>query len=281
MIDTHAHLCPPHFDESRVPELVQEAIDRGVSHIVGVSENLEEASWLLNSSIPGLECAVGLHPVYVSRLSMEEVHSELESMRDLIRLNGEKIIAIGEVGLDFTPMTVGFPLKPGKEQLPHRTYRAESEIAAIKEVQLVAFRETLKIANEFDLPCTIHSRNAEKYVIQILREVKPRNHSIVLHAFSGKVAVAVSALDLGVYFSIPPSIVRSAELQELVKNLPVERLLLESDSPALAPVAGETNVPANLRLVVEEISKVKGLGMEDVLKITIENTKRVFKTLLS
>ncbi len=128
MFDTHAHLCPPHFSESEIPNLVQEARTKGVTHILGVSENLIEARWLLERRIPGLECAVGLHPAYVSTLTRQQVEAELLMMREMVQTYRDRVVAIGEIGLDFTPMVVGFPLKPGKDKLPHRTYRNEERL---------------------------------------------------------------------------------------------------------------------------------------------------------
>lgn len=167
---------------------------------------------------------------------------------DYIRSISNKLVAIGEVGLDW------FPKK--------------------KENQIDEFLKYINLAKELNLPLIVHSRSAGKYALKILLDNEAEK--VVMHAFDGNSKAAKVAADNGYFFSIPPSIVRSEQKQKLVKNIPLKNLLLESDAPALGPVRGKTNFPENVKISAEEIARIKGIDLKTVDDLTTKNTKMLF-----
>lgn len=246
LVDAHAHLYGEAFRED-LREVLNRALEAGVRVVLAVSESLEDAEEILALSErhPNIKPCAGLHP----ELADPE---ELGEMISFIRQHSSLIVAIGEVGLDY--------------------WVAKDQKA--KEIQREILAEQVSLALELGLPLNVHSRSAGRYTIEFLRDLGARY--VLLHAFDGKTSAAKLGLDMGYYFSIPPSSVRSAQKQKLIRYLPVDRLLLESDSPVLGPVVGERNEPANIRFALEEICRIKRLKPEDVARITTENARRLF-----
>jgi TatD DNase family protein len=193
---------------------------------------------------------VGLHPW---RARLEALPAILALIRELHAKNA--LIAIGEIGLDFQPWIVAD--------------------VADKATQLAVFRAQVALAVELDLPCNIHSTNAGHHCLDILRELGA--HRAVMHAFDGRAYYAKQAIaDLdAVFFSVPPCIVRSPVLQKLVARLPLSRLLLESDAPALGPVKGARNVPANICVSIASIARAKGVSADAVVAATTNNAHQL------
>ena len=243
MVDVHCHLTAPEF-EGRVESIVSEARSSGVEALITSGQGLQDSLKALElASIDGVYASLGVPPY--------ELGDHVEVM-ELIRRNRGRVVAVGEVGLDY--------------------WRAGRETW---EVQRRVFRDFIHLARELDLPLVIHSRSAGKYAIEILLE--ERAERVVMHAFDGAASHAVRAAEHGIMFSIPPSIARSPQKQKLVKRVPLENLLLESDAPALAPSPGEINHPRNVRVSVEWVSRLKGLDVEKVAEALWENTFRVFE----
>lgn len=265
-IDCHAHVYPPLFPEDEIKSIQQRAWDDGVRAIVTVPETLEDAEKVLQLSkaYPLLKPCAGIHPVQpipnhndpntpaCRSVAMEEVYPMLE----FIRQHHQDLVAIGEIGLDFSP----------------HVFRGNEEES--KEIQRNVFREQLKLAKELDLPVNVHSRSAGHYCIEEL--VHLGIQKALLHAFDGKAGHALKGAEHGYFFSVPPSIVRSPQMQKLVKQVPIQNLVLETDSPALPPIAKETNYPWNVSISCAEIARIKGMGVEEVADIMMENTKRLF-----
>jgi len=164
---------------------------------------------------------------------------------EFIRSISGKIVGIGEVGLDWFPKR--------------------------REEQIGPFKEYIALAKELDLPIVVHSRSAGKHAIALLEECGAER--VIMHAFDGNSVVALKAAGSGYFFSIPPSIVRSEQKQKIVAALPLDSLLLESDAPALGPVRGETNVPANVKISAAEIARIKGTTLGEVERVTTGNAK--------
>jgi TatD DNase family protein len=246
LADTHAHICDPVFDADRT-EVLDRAARTGIHGIVCVGENLSDARKNIDLAriYPILKPAAGLYP---TRLDMVEC----EQMLAFIRKHRSRLIAIGEVGLDF------WMVKDKKGRL----------------LQQEIFARFISLAIELDLPLNVHSRSAGRYAVDLL--VVHGARRVQLHAFDGKIGAAQPAVEAGYGFSVPPSVVRSRQKQKLVKNLPMESLLVETDSPVLAAEPGVRNEPANLSVAIRSIAEIKGLAESEVLRSVIENTRRIY-----
>ncbi|XP_066034402.1 putative deoxyribonuclease TATDN3 isoform X2 [Chamaea fasciata] len=243
-VDCHCHLAAPCFQQD-VAAVVRAAEQAAVSALVVVSERAGEFRSVveLSERFPGfvLPC-LGVHPV--QEVSPEEQRSvtlkDLDAALPLIELYKDRLVGIGEVGLDFTPRFASTDeQKEGQRQV------------LIKQIEL---------ARRLDLPLNVHSRSAGRPTINLLKEQGATR--VLLHAFDGKPSVAMEGVKAGYYFSIPPSIVRS-EQQKLVKQLPLENMCLETDSPALGPEKQEKSLGLVLvqgltLLTAQEIQDVKG-----------------------
>ena len=252
IIDSHAHLADPSFDGDR-EEVIQRAVDLGVVAIVTVSETCADAVRTLSlaSRHPLLKPAAGLYP---TALDMDQV----EEMVGLIHKERERIVAIGEVGVDYWAV------------------KDEGE----RDIQRRIFIKFIRLANELALPVNVHSRSAGKEAIRLLLESGAQR--VQLHAFDGKWGSALTAVDAGYFFSIPPSVVRSRQKQKLVKQMPLRSLLVETDSPVLGPSPHERNEPSHIVSAVDAIAEIKGLKREKVIEAVYENTLRLYgETLLS
>lgn len=246
IIDTHTHLDDILFRFDRSNVLVESRAS-GVIGIVTVSENLKGAQINLKLSKvhPELLPAAGLFPGVVDTKQAEEVEN-------FIVKNSKKLIAIGEVGLDYKVVE-------DKQQ---------------REAQREIFSRFVELAEEMDLPLNVHSRLAGKEAIDILTQKQAKQ--VQLHTYDGSTADAMKAVEAGYYFSIPPSIVYSEQKQNLVKKLPLDSILLETNSPVLGPDPDKRNVPANIRIVAETIAKLKNEPLDTVLLVTLSNTYKLY-----
>jgi TatD DNase family protein len=143
-----------------------------------------------------------------------------------------------------------------------------------REIQQEIFRSFVALSSELALPLNVHSRSAGRQTISILLECSATR--VQLHAFDGRFATAVPALEAGFFFSVPPSIVRSEQKKKLVKKLPLASLLVETDSPVLGPVPQTRNEPANAPIAVKAIAELKGLSEAAVMEALEENTRRLY-----
>ncbi len=246
LVDVHAHLYGEAF-AGDMEQVFLRARRAGLSCILAVSETLEDAEEILDLSRnePMVKPCAGLHP----EAAGEE---ELEGMLLFIRNHSTELVALGEVGLDF--------------------WVAKDERA--REMQRKVLSAQVALALELDLPLNVHSRSAGKHTIELLRQLGAQK--VLLHAFDGRASSAALGLEAGYYFSMPPSLVRSPQKQKLVRHLPLERLLLESDSPVLGPTVQDRNEPANLRVTCSEIARIKGVSEEEVARITTQNAQKLF-----
>lgn len=246
LVDVHAHLYDEAFERD-LQEVIDRAKRRGVLAVLTVSETLEEAQQILSLAkrYPIIKPCAGLYPTILDTEAAEK-------MAAFIRQHREELVAIGEVGLDYWRV---------KDDAGRKTQR---EILA----------RHIALGKELDLPLNVHSRSAGRYAIALLREHSAQR--VLMHAFDGKAAAAMAGVEAGYYFSIPPSVVRSPQKRRMVKHLPLERLLLESDSPVLAPSKNERNEPQNVWLACAQIATIKGLNIKEVAEVTTENARRLF-----
>jgi len=251
LVDTHTHLCDPVFDEDR-GKVLEAAARAGVGAIIAVSEDLNDArrNLELADSYRMIRPAAGLYPTL---LDIELA----EKMEGFIRRHRTRLVAIGEVGLDY------WMAKEPKD----------------KDLQRGIFERFIRLAEELDLPLNVHSRSAGRHAVELL--LASGAERVQMHAFDGKAAAAMPAVEAGYFFSIPPSVVRSRQKQKLLQRLPLESLLVETDSPVLGPEPGARNVPANVTVSIRAIAEIKGLSPEAVIEQVIENTRRLYGDLAS
>ncbi|KAM4695031.1 putative deoxyribonuclease tatdn3-B [Discoglossus pictus] len=262
LVDCHCHLSAADFDHD-IDQVLEEAKKVGLQGLVAVAEHSGEFEKLIQLSkrYQGLVFpCLGVHPVQGTAPDPQRSATlkDLEDALPLIELYKDELVAIGEVGLDFTP----------------RIASTDDQ----KEEQRQVFIRQIDLAKRLDLPLNVHSRSAGRPTINLLKEQGAVK--VLLHAFDGKPSVAMEGVKAGYYFSIPPSIIRSEQKQKLVKQLPLENMCLETDSPALGPEKQVRNEPKNLVFAAEYIAKVKGVTLEEVIGITTNNAIRLFPKLL-
>ena len=238
LIDVHCHLTAPEF-EGRGKEIIEKSVETGVKAIITSGLGYEDGLKALKIS--------DYRIVYPSLGMSPYMLEGYEQVMELIRMESKRIVAIGEVGLDY------WHIKDDEG----------------RDRQRRVFREFIELSKELDLPLVIHSRSAGKYALEILFEMKAER--VIMHAFDGAAKYAVRAIEKGYMFSIPPSIARSQQKRNLVKRIPLENLLLESDSPVLSPIAGQINYPWNIIVSAEWIGRIKGTSVEKVIEITGRN----------
>jgi TatD DNase family protein len=253
IVDTHAHLCDSAFDPDRAAVL-DRARDAGVAAVVCVGEGLEDArrNLALAEEHPLMLPAAGLYP---GRFDGEEA----KALLDLIYGERSRLVAVGEVGLDRW-LTKRVPV--GEQPL-------------LEQRQLELFLRFVDLAVRLDLPLNVHSRSAGRQTIGALLQRGARR--VQMHAFDGKSSTARPAVEAGYFFSVPPSILRSRQKQKLVGHLPLDCLLVESDSPVLGPEAGARNEPANAAVALRAIAEIKELPVERVAEAVARNTSRLYR----
>jgi len=246
LIDAHAHMSDKAFGTD-LETVLQAAAEAGVVGIVTVSENLKDAEQVLELAerFPLLKPCAGLYP---NILDLEAA----EAVVAFIRAHGDRVVGIGEVGLDH------WVVKETKEW----------------EVQEQTLAKFVALSEELDLPLNIHSRSAGRHTVRFLRQHGARK--VLLHAFDGKASAALEGIEAGYYFSIPPSVVRSRQKQKLLEHLPLDRLILETDSPVLGPDPAARNEPRNVLVSCQAIAAAKGVSIEEVARVTTENVRRLF-----
>lgn len=247
LFDTHAHLCDPAFDGDR-GEVLERARDAGVESIIAVGETLQDAraNLALAHDYPWIiRPAAGLFPTILDL-------DQAESLAQWIRRHVEELIAIGEVGLDHWKV----------------------EEPEDREIQRQVFERFVELAMELDLPLNVHSRSAGAPAIELLLQCGARR--VQLHAFDGRAAKAQPAIEAGFFLSVPPSVVRSRQKQKLVRQVPLQNLLLETDSPVLGREPGERNEPANLGLSLQAVAELKGVHREAVVEAVRDNSLRLY-----
>ncbi|XP_068194845.1 tatD DNase domain containing 3-like isoform X2 [Antennarius striatus] len=261
-VDCHCHISAGDFDKD-IDDVIENSKQAGLVALLAVAEHAGEFEKIIELSqrFRGfIFPCLGVHPV--QQVSPEQQRGaslqDLDAAIPIIEKYKDHLVAIGEVGLDFTPRYV--TSDDGKEN---------QRQVLIRQAQ---------IAKELDLPLNVHSRSAGRPTIHLLKEQGVEK--ALLHAFDGKPSVAMEGVKAGYLFSIPPSIIRS-EQQKLVKQLPLENICLETDAPALGPEKQVRNEPRNICISAEYISKIKGVSLQTVMDVTTQNALRLFPKLKS
>lgn len=247
LIDTHVHLDDARFDPDRL-DVIGRAKESGVKMVL-MSTRLESAPRVLELARDhGANCAVGVHPNCANSLD-DHLESKLESLSRF-----PEVVAIGEIGLDY-----------------YRDYVTPSQ-------QHAALRRQLALAVDLDLPVVLHNRESTKDLLAILKEFPTLRG--VFHSFLGDITQAEAFLERGFYLGIggPLTFKKNEPLRQTVRQLPLERLLVETDSPFLtpAPHRGKRNEPAYVRYVAQTLAQVKGLTFEEVTQATTQNSRVLF-----
>lgn len=258
MIDTHAHIDFPDFNNMRA-NLLRRFFEAGGEAIINVGCDMESSkrSIYLAEENQNVFAAVGIHP-HDANLADEDNLKLLEEL-----LQKQKTVAMGEIGLDFFKEPNFSP-----------------------QTQEHAFRRQIEIAELHQKPIIIHCREAYTEVLKILKSYKTSNWNGVLHCFTASPDIAQEFLNLGFYIGFTGVITYYKKdskdeffLIETIKNIPLNRILVETDAPYLSPVPhrGEINEPLFVKYVIEKIAEIRGLSISELEKITSENAKRLFR----
>ena len=252
LIDTHTHLDDARYNDDR-DTMIARAREAGVSTFITIGCDLatSRSAAELAGRHPFVYATVGVHPHEVKHIA-DDWYDEL---RRLARY--DNVVAYGEIGLDY-----------------HYNHSPPT-------LQRERFREQVCLARELSLPIVIHTREAQDDTIAILKEEHAAEVGGVFHCFSGDARLAKDALDLGFFLSFSGVITfqNAAMLRDIVKTVPVDRILIETDCPYLTPVPhrGTRNEPAYVRFVADKIAELKTISAEEVGTITTRNAQRVFK----
>lgn len=252
LVDSHCHLDKLDYEQlhTGVDDVLAKAKARGVDYFLSVGVTLKSFPAMMEmiAPYPHVFASCGVHPLDI------EAGFDYEQLKAYAR--HERVVAIGETGLD---------------------YHYQPELA---EQQQEIFRQHVRLAVELNKPLIIHTRMAREDTIRILREEGAEQCGGVLHCFTESLEMAQAAMELGFYISISGIVTfnKASELKNVVHQLPLERLLVETDSPYLAPVPhrGQQNQPAYVREVAEYIALLKGVSVEEVERITTENFFTLF-----
>ena len=251
LIDSHAHLEMPEF-ESDLEEVILRAKASGVGYIftVGTEKKDWQRTLEIAGSHPSVYAILGVHPHNAKEIN-DQTYGTL---RDLCR--NEKVKAYGEIGLDF--------------------FRNLSP----RDIQVERFRQQIGLARDLGLPIIVHDREAHQETLEILESEKGGDHGGIIHCFSGDYEMARKCIDMGFCISVAGSITfnKAARFQEIVKRIPLDDLLVETDAPFLTPVPfrGKRNEPSFVRYTAQKVAEIKNVSFETVAEVTTKNALRVY-----
>lgn len=252
IFDSHAHLDDERFDKDR-DNIIATAKENGIEYILNPGADLNTSIRAVNiaGKYDNVYAAVGVHPHDVKDMDEDTI----EVLKALS--NKEKVVAIGEIGLDFY-----YDNSPRDEQ---RKW----------------FRRQIELAKEVNLPIIIHDRDAHEETFKILKEYDVGSIGCVMHCYASSVEMAKEYIKMGVYISLagPVTFKNARKTHDVAREIPLEWLLVETDSPYLTPepYRGKRNQPAHVRLVAEKIAQAKGITLEEVARQTTLNAKKLFR----
>ena len=249
-IDSHCHINFPELNQ-KIDEVLTNMKNNNISHALCVSVTLDKINEILDltKKYSNIYASVGVHPDY-ENIQEPDIDTLFKYSKD------EKVVAIGETGLDY--------------------FRLKGDLSWQRD----RFRTHIQAAIKSKLPLIIHTRNAQDDTISIMKEEGANSATGVMHCFTESYEMAKKAIDQGFYISFSGIITfKNAEtLRETVKKIPIENILIETDSPYLAPVPnrGKLNEPSNVKYVAEKIAELKGISVEEVAEITTNNFFKLF-----
>jgi TatD DNase family protein len=249
-VDSHCHINFPEL-ASKLPDVLESMAKNRVTHALCIGVNLPELPGVLQLAAdhPNIYASVGVHPDYE-----DTPEPSIETLTELSRR--DKVVAIGETGLDY--------------------FRVSGDV----EWQRARFRTHIRAARECGKPLVIHTRSAAADTLAIMREEQAAEAGGVMHCFTESWEVAQGALDLGFHISFSGIVTfkNAQEIKDVARRVPLDRMLIETDSPYLAPVPfrGKLNEPAYVRYVAEEIARLRDMPLEEVAAVTSGNFFRLF-----
>lgn len=252
IFDTHAHYDDKQFDQDR-EELLASMKDNGIGTIMDVGSNMETSAWIVEAvkRYPMMYGAVGVHPSDTADLT----DADMDTLKKYAAM--DKILAIGEIGLDY--------------------YWDEPE----REIQKKWFEVQIELAREVKLPIIIHSRDAVKDTYDIMKALHTEEIGGVVHCFSYSKEMARQFLDIGFYIGIGGVVTfkNAKTLKEVAAYAPLDRIVLETDCPYLSPEPnrGKRNSSLNLNYVAEALSQIKGIDKEELIAVTEENARKLYR----
>ena len=252
LFDTHMHLNARQYSEDR-KEVIERAISEGVKQmvVVGFDDETIPLAIEIAEEYDNIYAAVGWHPVD----AIDYTEEKLKWLEELSQHS--KVVALGEMGLDYHWDT------------------------SPKDVQKEVFKEQINLAKKVNLPIIIHNREASEDIKKILIEEHAEEVGGIMHCYSSPIEDLQTYIDMNFYISLagPVTFKNAPEVREVAKEIPLNRLLIETDSPYLTPhpYRGKRNEPARVKLIAEEIARLKGLSLEELAEITTKNAKEVFK----
>ena len=251
MIDTHTHLYLDHFKDD-IDDVVQRAISVGVEkfYLPSISSKYNKSMHDLESKFPDrVFCMIGLHPCYVDK----NFELEIEFVKEQIKLRSYK--AIGEIGIDL------FHEKKYLKQ------------------QIIAFEEQIKLALEYDLPIVIHSRESFDEIFEVLKKYKSDKLRGIFHCFTGNEDQAKKIIDLNFFLGIGGVVTfKNGKISEFLSSIPLDRIVLETDSPYLAPAPyrGKRNESSYLSIIASKLSEIYNLDVSEISRITQQSSNEIF-----
>jgi len=253
LVDSHCHLDYNDFEDD-FEEIIARAKDSGVTTILNAGNNIGELQnqLAISEKYPFIYTAVGVHPHNASE------YKNIKAEDFIAKAEHKKIVGIGECGLDYY-----YDYSP-------------------KDVQIKVFREQIIAAQQTGLPLIIHTRDADDDTISILKEMyQQQSFSGEIHCFSGSQKLADFALSIGFYISASGIVTfnKSQDIRDIFCQIPLERLLIETDSPFLAPIPkrGRRNEPAFVKYTAERMAQLKGVSFDELAQITSDNFYRLFR----
>lgn len=277
LIDTHCHLNFKDFKED-ADEVIKRTLAEETGMILVGSEyktSVRAVDYANKYENDAVYAAIGLHPIHLEDIKVKndnengtyEFHSRAEEFDYNKYLNlakdNKKVVAIGEIGLDYFHID------------------KEADVSAVKDKQKKVLRELLFLAHELNLPVIIHCREAHDDLLEILKEFQDKCQRTgwgVIHCFSGDEALANEYFKLGLIISFTGLITFSKNWDELIKNVALDKIMVETDAPYMAPnpYRGKRNEPLYVEYVAEKIAELKGINPEEVMRKTTENARRLF-----
>jgi TatD DNase family protein len=249
MIDTHCHLTYPGLDEIK-EKVLKEARDiMDVIITCGYPKDKEKAIKLYEENKGFIYLTLGLHPVDALKMSDKEI----EEYKQFIINNRDKIIGLGEIGLDY------------------HWIKDEKKNERARKI----FIDFLKLSEELNLPAILHTRKAEEDCFNIVKKLGMKR--VLFHYYTGNLTTAKKVIKQGYYISLGTLLTRSKNTKKIAKKYPLTQLFTETDSPFNSPYPGQVNVPQNVKLILKKMSKLRNRSVEEIDEVIMKNAKTFFK----